>query len=961
MTPVPACTIVSNNYLAFARVLAESYRRFHPDAPFFVCVVDEPHLDLRYSRLPFTTVFAHEIEIPRFYNFAFRYEIIELNTAVKPFFLSHLRDVYEIDRVFYFDPDILIQDRLDDLARRLDERVAVLTPHITQPLDNDYHPAERTIRQAGVYNLGFLGLRLDERTEDFLDWWEDRLYRYCLVDLPRGVFVDQSWMDLAPAYLDDVEIVRDPVYNVAYWNLAHRFPRRVEGEWHIDDRRIAFTHFSGIDTDDLDPISKHQNRLSLVERPELEPLFDRYRRLLLEAGHDSYRHLPYGYSTFRDSRIRIPSVARKLLRRVDPEGKRWEDPFEIRVQDSYFRWLVEPLEFARGSLNRTVLSLWELRPDLLSAFPQVCDEDLPRYVDWLLHHQGAATAGIDGAFLRGLRGESPGGRARHRGLEILPPHDASVFDQAWEFLRRTDLSNPGGLTEWLNQPVPRARRRPLITYLALLLHQAREDLQHTFPDPCGEDQLEFAMWFIYSGVRDHQLHHDLVAPVLRSFPLRRRLRRTFHFAKRQLVERIESARNEAEAGEAGDAPTDVDDEVGALATAGSRAGRDPGRRLGVNLGAYFGMATGVGQVGRGSAEALQAAGIPVVKVPLDSASEARCIQGRFDSPEGVPFPVTLLHANADQTPHVLARLPTAVAVKSYRIGYWFWELQHFPLAFADRFGRLDEVWAPSRFCQRAFEAIATIPVRHVPPHVPSPGAPRLDQHHFDLDDGRFWFFCCFDMGSVPERKNALGVLEAFRRLCSDVDDDPGLLLKVTRSEFSPEYLAKIHSAARGLPVRIHTKLWSRERMDAALTTCDALLSLHRSEGLGLLPIESLYLETPVVSTAYGGVTDFLDDSNAFLVDYRMQSLDRNHGPYPAGAAWAEPDLEHAVEQMKKVMEFPDEARVAASRGRDRVLEIYGLEASMQRFAVEMERIAELCDLEMASPVLGVETADSQSA
>ncbi|MDX6269800.1 MAG: hypothetical protein QOD28_1023 [Acidobacteriota bacterium] len=41
MQSVVVATIVAKNYLSFARVLADSFRRQHPEVPFFVLLTDE--------------------------------------------------------------------------------------------------------------------------------------------------------------------------------------------------------------------------------------------------------------------------------------------------------------------------------------------------------------------------------------------------------------------------------------------------------------------------------------------------------------------------------------------------------------------------------------------------------------------------------------------------------------------------------------------------------------------------------------------------------------------------------------------------------------------------------------------------------------------------------------------------------------------------------------------------------
>src|SRR5450759_3539742 len=112
-------TICSNNYVALAKVLLESARQHHPEADLFLCLVDEkleqPGLYPENCKL----LLANEIGIPDFNSFAFQYDIMELNTAVKPFvFLKLFRDGF--DQIIYFDPDIEIFRPLESVFAALD-------------------------------------------------------------------------------------------------------------------------------------------------------------------------------------------------------------------------------------------------------------------------------------------------------------------------------------------------------------------------------------------------------------------------------------------------------------------------------------------------------------------------------------------------------------------------------------------------------------------------------------------------------------------------------------------------------------------------------------------------------------------------------------------------------------------------------------------------------------------------
>ena len=938
MNHVHACTIASNNYLALARVFAESYKRHHPGAEVYVCIADRPDPRVPYAQLPFVPVFAAELPIPRFDNFAFRYDILELNTAVKPFLLEHLRTRFGLDRIFYFDPDILVLDRLSGLEELLDRHPAVLIPHITRGLDDGLLPPERMILMAGVYNLGFLGLKLDGSTAEFLSWWQDRLYRFCVNDIHNGLFVDQSWMDLAPAFLDDVAVARDPGYNIAYWNLPQRRIRETGGRYYAEDRPAGFFHFSGVDFADLEAISRHQNRISLRSRPELRPLFERYRRLVEQAGHDRLRGIPYGYRTFSSSDVPVPWVARKLLQRMDPKGRRWSDPYDLHRPDSFFAWLVEPVEYPGGFLTRAALALWEQRDDLVHAFPDVCGADLVRFVSWLKFHHEGERAGLHPIFVEPNRSRTEGVDPRTRRSSFGPmlhPYATTAVERASEVLARLDLTRPGAMAGWLNEPIPgTAKPRPLITRLALLLYKVRPDVQRDYPDPLEVHQADLAYWFCRYAAHEFRLHPSLVAPVLRTLPWRTRLP-------------LSLRPGEAAVGAAAPLPAepssnghdDLPPEVAAALIAESPAGEPHGSSArGVNLAGYFGMDTGVGQIARGSLSALRKAGLPAIEIRLDQELQSRMLDGRLQLEEGAPHPVTLIHANADETPRALSLLPLAGTAGGFKIGYWFWELSHFPLFLTDRFGHLDEVWAPSRFCQRSFEAVATIPVRYVPPCVPAPSARPLERAAFGLEDGRFAFLFAFDVLSIPERKNPFAAIEAVRLLTRRTSRPFSLLIKVTRARAEPNLVERLRQAARGLPISIHTAPASRDEMDSLVGLCDANLSLHRSEGLGLLPIETLYLGKPVVATGYGGVTDFLDEETGFPVGYELVRLERDYSPYPVGAVWAEPNVEHAAERMLAILEHPDEAAERAERGWRRVEELYGLASAAQRFTAEVERV-----------------------
>jgi glycosyltransferase involved in cell wall biosynthesis len=322
------CTIIAKNYLSMARVLAESWHKFHPDAPFFVLLLDSPEGYFSPENEDFKTILVSELGIPNLPGFLFKYSILEASTAVKPYFLLHLFKSYSINKLLYLDPDIQILNSLDSLSALLDDSNVLLTPHLTSPLPLDHRsPSDRSILLAGTYNLGFIGLRNSEVGRTLLEWWCEKLYHECVVALDRGLFVDQRWINLVPGMFDGVTICRSPGYNIAYWNLYERHLTARDGKFSVNGQPVCFVHFSGFNPDEPQRVSKHQDRFPKTsDLGEARHLFVQYRQLLIEKGWQESKNWKYDHNSFANG-VSIPAAARRYYWGLGPDVEHLGDPF----------------------------------------------------------------------------------------------------------------------------------------------------------------------------------------------------------------------------------------------------------------------------------------------------------------------------------------------------------------------------------------------------------------------------------------------------------------------------------------------------------------------------------------------------------------------------------------------------------------------------------------------------------
>jgi glycosyltransferase involved in cell wall biosynthesis len=125
-------------------------------------------------------------------------------------------------------------------------------------------------------------------------------------------------------------------------------------------------------------------------------------------------------------------------------------------------------------------------------------------------------------------------------------------------------------------------------------------------------------------------------------------------------------------------------------------------------------------------------------------------------------------------------------------------------------------------------------------------------------------------------------------------------------------------ASKRTNVQIMDTVVSRDEVHALYHLCDCYVSLHRSEGFGFTPAEAMSAGKPVIATGYGGNVDFMTPDNSYIVKHKLIEIDRDHGPYRRGWIWADPDLDHAAQLMRRVYENREEARAIGRKAREDV-------------------------------------------
>ena len=427
-----------------------------------------------------------------------------------------------------------------------------------------------------------------------------------------------------------------------------------------------------------------------------------------------------------------------------------------------------------------------------------------------------------------------------------------------------------------------------VTWYLERVHRRRADLQAAFPDLGGGDGWSLAEWM--------ERHGGDEEPVLAAL-LRRR------------------------------SPT----------SASSARDTDAS----VRIVGFLGDGLGLGEAARSYARALQAVDVDVDTVslpaPMMSGGGDR---DRFWSRREVmwaasdrPVPSTGVEIVCMNPPELVRahRAGVVSAERGHRIGVWAWELDSLPSDWAEAFPLVDEVWAYSEYVAAVLRPAVPVPVTVMPLAVEAP-----EPADTEPDGSPFTFLFAFDLLSSVERKNPIGLIEAFRS-AFEPGEGPRLLLKTTNGDNAPETLERVRVAALGCPdIEVVDEFLSAADRDALIGGCDCYVSLHRAEGFGLTIAEAMAAARPVIATGFSGNLDFMTDATGYLVSWEPAEVEEGSPIYPAGARWAEPDVDHAASLMRRVYADPVAARVRGRLARKAIAELASPEVVGRRMCRRIE-------------------------
>ncbi len=350
---------------------------------------------------------------------------------------------------------------------------------------------------------------------------------------------------------------------------------------------------------------------------------------------------------------------------------------------------------------------------------------------------------------------------------------------------------------------------------------------------------------------------------------------------------------------------------------------------------YLNLALGVGEAGRRTLRALSRTGLVVggLETSLNSQSstvDTDCSELLIETSEA---PIQVFVVNADQIAAVLDHLRYRLRKDAYRVIVPFWELARLPDEWLDAYDLVDEVWAATSFMQNGLLEKVAKPVTYMPLMLDFDPPPLIDRSRFNLPQDKFLFFFAFDYLSFIERKNPQAVVEAFKRAFHRPRQTApvALVLKTLNADkaTTKAQLLRDRLVEDADIILIEQTLQQTETL-CLIGACDAVVSLHRSEGLGLLVSEAMVLGKPVISTDYSATTELVSAETGYPVAYRLVPVQSDEYPFSSGQVWADADVDHAAWQMRQVFEGGAGVLARAAEAKQHIKTVYGQSAVTRR-------------------------------
>lgn len=275
----------------------------------------------------------------------------------------------------------------------------------------------------------------------------------------------------------------------------------------------------------------------------------------------------------------------------------------------------------------------------------------------------------------------------------------------------------------------------------------------------------------------------------------------------------------------------------------------------------------------------------------------------------------------------------------YTIGYWPWELTSFQSGWRHIGNLVNEIWASSEFLVNIYQKEFDKPIYYMPLYVRVSEETGSLNHNAAEQKSSSVFISVFDFNSSISRKNPLAAVRSFKKAFPNSSDNNQLIFKTINGSRNPTFQKILKDEIDNDPrIVIIDRPMLKSELNLLISSADAFISLHRSEGFGRLLCEAMLLKVPVIATDWSGSCDFVKKEHAFPIRYQLAKVGTGQYPYAAGY-WADVEIEHAAQVLRVIAYGSLDRKLLIEKAANFVSEKFGFATVSRKLAERLKSIS----------------------
>lgn len=357
--------------------------------------------------------------------------------------------------------------------------------------------------------------------------------------------------------------------------------------------------------------------------------------------------------------------------------------------------------------------------------------------------------------------------------------------------------------------------------------------------------------------------------------------------------------------------------------------------------------SGYAQATRGNIAALNKQGVPLTLSPISFEAVRPNLEGEGAFLKSlvnkkIEYNIVLIHT----TPEFWSKHKE---IGKTNIGYTIWETDKLHPSWP-RFinSNVDKVLVGCEWNVEVFKNSGVeIPIGAVPHGISMKEFDNIDPYEIAGIDKDAYVF--YDIFQWTERKNPNALIKAYWYAFQN-DENVALILKAYKNDYTEnekEAVREIMRRTKALTpmdkypkIYLITDILTRDEILGVHKRGNCFVSLDRGEGFGLNGFTAGACGDPIIITGFGGATEYAKENNSYLVDYSLTPVSgMPWSPwYKGDQLWAEPDVAHGAELMKRVFNNQEEAKQKGEKLRSFISKEFSWEKIGQKIINEVEEL-----------------------